>query len=105
MRPVWVHRKRGTRYMVLSDRCKVIGQSSYDDNDPIAVFHLPIMGYRCGNADFLPSSTIFAKVQCAKMVRSGTTVVLYRDIDSGKLWIRPKSEFFDGRFYVEGATE
>lgn len=31
-------------------------------------------------------------------VLNGSTLVAYRDVDSGKVWFRPKDEFFDGRF-------
>lgn len=27
-----------------------------------------------------------------------TDVVVYQDINSGRVWVRPKSEFYDGRF-------
>ena len=32
----------------------------------------------------------------------GTTMVVYRGIDDGKIWIRPVAEFCDGRFIGMG---
>lgn len=30
--------------------------------------------------------------------KRGHTLVVYRGVDDGKVWVRPASQFFDGRF-------
>lgn len=34
----------------------------------------------------------------AKLERTCDPVVVYRSVETGKTWVRPQSEFFDGRF-------
>jgi hypothetical protein len=36
--------------------------------------------------------------QCSDKNLDNTEVVIYRDIKDLKIWVRPKDEFFDGRF-------
>lgn len=38
-----------------------------------------------------------AEVQASEPIREGDVVTVYRDRE-GKLWVRPVTEFYDGRF-------
>lgn len=38
-----------------------------------------------------------ATVQAGRGIHDYDTVVVYRD-ESGELWVRPREEFYDGRF-------
>lgn len=39
-----------------------------------------------------------AELQCSSPVEEGDKLIVYRCKETGKLWARPQSEFFDGRF-------
>lgn len=39
-----------------------------------------------------------APFQLSKTVADGDQVVIYQDIESGQVWVRPTAEFYDGRF-------
>lgn len=39
-----------------------------------------------------------ARFQTSHPIGDNERVVVYRDIVSGELWVRPAAEFFDGRF-------
>lgn len=37
-------------------------------------------------------------VQAREPLREGEAVMVYRNIHDGRIWVRRKTEFFDGRF-------
>lgn len=39
-----------------------------------------------------------ATVQAETPIAEGQTVVVYRSLDDGSLWVRAENEFLDGRF-------
>lgn len=41
---------------------------------------------------------LYAFVVKAKLETSGEEVVVYRSLKSGRIWVRPSVEFFDGRY-------
>ena len=54
---------------------------------------VPVTRYR-----HVPTGKIFEWIATAKMVATGETVVVYRDIYPAQVWVRPLAEFLDGRF-------
>lgn len=41
-----------------------------------------------------------ADLQAGEPCPEGTTLVVYRCLETGALWARPDTEFYDGRFEV-----
>lgn len=98
---IWIHRKRGSRYEILSQKSRVVGWQAYDDGDPIVVYRAPGVGWRAGTVEPGRPLAQIAHVQCSGVLHPEKTVVIYRGIADGRIWVRPRNEFFDGRFYME----
>ncbi|MCY0388005.1 DUF1653 domain-containing protein [Robbsia sp. Bb-Pol-6] len=41
---------------------------------------------------------LYSVVTRAKLEMSGEEVVVYQSLKSGRIWVRPSAEFFDGRY-------
>ncbi|MGI4860491.1 MAG: DUF1653 domain-containing protein [Janthinobacterium lividum] len=48
---------------------------------------------------------LYAFVLKAKLEASGEEVVVYRSLKSGRTWVRPSAEFFDGRYALATAAQ
>lgn len=43
---------------------------------------------------------MYVLIMDARLEKTGEVMVLYQSLSTGTLWIRPKAEFFDGRFVL-----
>jgi hypothetical protein len=82
----------------------------YDDHDPTSI----AQGFARRDAEFAGLPTYeherrgrryavldpAARLQTSRILTELDRVVVYRDLESGELWVRPATEFFDGRFRV-----
>lgn len=49
--------------------------------------------------------TVYRLINIAIREEDLTSVVIYCDVGTGALWVRPASEFFDGRFAIYTGNE
>lgn len=93
------HRKRGTTYKILGPAHVTCSEPVLDDEivyvfqdktgELYGVFTDPEQSH-----NFIST----ARAQCEEPLLDGEEVLIYQDIHSNELGVRPREEFFDGRF-------
>lgn len=86
--PTWKHAKRGSCYKVQA--VLELPRPDATDGDRISLFGKDdfVAGLQISNPEALPA------------VGAPMRFILYKDADTATFWLRPETEFLDGRFVM-----
>lgn len=96
------HKKRGTTYEILGPG-RVLCSEPFLDDEMCEVYRDTLgEGLYVAAAPGLNTNVAVsigqARVQCEEPLLDGEEIIVYQDINSLALGVRPRDEFYDGRF-------
>lgn len=100
----WRHKKRGSVYRVVANvRLRALAPVMEGDLVVVLPPDIAIPQREATLLEVHAVTKVTAKLQAAAKLENGTDLVLYVHPEDGQFWVRPASEFMDGRFErIEG---